>query len=234
MVQHVLRAIWQCGSTFVLFIPLAILGLPMIAIGLCFPRATSPEVKFTQYATEDSWQRIQLPDWKVFRYWDHLVDGFRGDTRGWWHTNAVFKGGSQAFWNMWWWGAIRNPVDNWRRFIIGCPIDECEITKLAGNADEVHTNNHAIVVGNGVFAWNFLVAEHKTLNRRWYQFSFILPWTLVQYDAQGRVLKKGRCLNFWIGWRFKLQHQDEVFTGSEHYKRWKGFEFLIHPWKYYD
>lgn len=228
MTGHILRAAWQFAWTFLLSVPMVLLGLPIVAFGLLFRRATTPEKPFSQFDTDRTWQRIQLPDWRWIRPWDHVVDGFYGDTRGWWHRHAVFDGGSRRFLNMWWWGAVRNSCDYWRRFMISCPIDECTITLLAGNAPEVNTNNHSRLVGVGL-GWNFLLAQHRETRRRWYQLAVVWPWRAID-PATG----KGRCLNIWLGWKFKMLHAAEDFSGDRDYKRWKGFEFLIHPAKAFD
>ena len=213
MLKHCLVASWQFLSTFLLSIPMIILGLPIVAFGLLFRRTTTEPKPFSQYDTDQNWYRVQLPDWKWIKPWDHVVDGFKGDTRGWWHHYATFKGGSDRFINMWLWGATRNTADYWRRFMISCPIDECEIIKLAGNADEVNANGK-------LKGWNFLLAKHKVTGKKWYQFCAVIPWS------------ETRCINIWFGWKFKISHATEDFSNQE-YKRWKGFEFIIHPFKAY-
>lgn len=235
MYQDVLWAIWRIGSTFLMSIPMVLLGFPIVALGLLFRREFPETAKpFTSFDTDKSWRLVRLPDWKWILPWDHTVDGFAGDTRGWWHHNQKDYGGSYNFLSMWHWGAFRNTCDYWRRFMISVPIDECRIEKLAGTHDEVDTNNHTLLVGNGVFAWNFLRATHKVTGKRWYVLCFVKPWTKAKHDEIGYVIEKGRCLNIWLGWKFKMQHASADFTGDQAYKRWKGFEFLIHPWKYYD
>lgn len=213
MINHVIRASFQFIVTFLMSVPMILIGIPIVAFGLLFRRSTSMSKPFSQYAKEELWYRVQLPDWQWIKPWDHVVDGFKGDTRGWWHTNCIVSGGSDKFINMWWWGAIRNTADYWRRFMISCPVDECEVIKLDGNADEVNANGKRK-------GWNFLVAIHKTTGRRWYQFCAVIPWS------------ENRCVNVWLGWKFKLSHAGEDFIGNE-YKRWKGFEFLINPFKAY-
>lgn len=211
MIGHVLHASWQFLSTFVLSIPMILVGLPLVAIGLR-SRREHPETArpFTQFPADVPWVLVRLPSW--LKPWDNQVDGFYGDRRGWWHRHAQFAGGSRRFLNMWWWGAVRNTCDTWRRFMIACPVDECELVKLAGNADEVNANGR-------LAGWNFLVAIHRETGRRWYQLCLVRPWS----DT--------RCLNVWLGWKFKLAHAGEHYEGDEAYKRFKGFEFLIHPWK---
>lgn len=211
MMRHALQAAWQFISTFALSVPMIIAGLPLVAVGLFFRREYPHTARpFTQYPAEVPWMLVRLPSW--LRPWDHVVDGFYGDTRGWWHRHAAFQGGSRRFLNMWVWGALRNTCDYWRRFMISCPIDECVIMKLAGSADEVNANGR-------LAGWNFLVAIHRETGQRWYQFCLVWPWS------------QSRCFNVWLGWKFKLAHATERFEAEDAYKRFKGFEFLIHPWK---
>lgn len=256
---HVVRAAWQILSTFALSIPMVLLGIPIVMFGLLFRVVHKDTGKpFSEHARDEYWYRVTLPDWSWIQPWNNVVDGFAGDVRGWWHVNCVFKtfaikeewsalqkqlaklwnrcfdGGGYNYWNMVAWGAFRNTADYWRRFMISVPIDECTIRRLAGTHDEVNTNNHTVLVGNGVFAWNLLVAEHKVTGKRWYQLALVLPWKKAKFDENGWVVEKGRCLNIWLGWKFKMLHAHEDFSGERDYKRWKGFEFIIHPTKYYD
>ena len=211
MVGHIGRAGWQFLWTFALSIPMVLLGLPLVALGLLFRREYPETARpFTQYPADVLWTLVRLPGW--LKPWDNAVDGFYGDRRGWWHAHAEFEGGSRRFANMWWWGATRNTADYWRRFMISCPVDECELVKLAGNADEVNANGR-------LSGWNFLLAVHRKTGKRWYQLCVVRPWS------------ETRCFNVWLGWKFKLSHAGEHYGGEDAYKRFKGFEFLIHPWK---
>lgn len=234
-VSHILRASWNIFRMFLASVFLTIIGIPIVAYALT-KRVTYPETsqKFTQYATDEDWVMVRFPEsMKWAKWWDHVIDGFAGDTRGWWHTHAPFKGGAYQYWNMFWWGAIRNGVNYWKRFVVSIPVDEYRIFKIAGTHDEINTNDHSKLVGNGKFGWSFLCAQHKTSSRQRHHFGLILPWTKAKFDDEGNCTKPGRCLSIQLGWKVKISHMKEDFSGEKEYKKWKGYHFVILPAKQY-
>ncbi len=50
---------------------------------------------------------------------------------------------------------------------------------------------------------------------------FVRASNADEVDAKGKP----------AGWHFKRSHAGERYEGEDAYKRFKGFEFLIHPWK---
>jgi hypothetical protein len=133
------------------------------------------------------------------------------------------------------WGALRNTVNYWRRFVIACPVDGCVVKVLAGNAQvDVNANGHTRRIGNGKTAWAFLCATDATTGKTWHAFNLVCPWTKAEIATDGTVVSKGRCLWLRLGWEIKPEHNETAFSLEEDYKRFKNFEFRINPWASYD
>jgi hypothetical protein len=233
MKHHIPRAVLQIGGTFLVSIPLVLLGLVIVPLGLLFRRTLEgTRQPFRQYPGE--WVSVRLPDCWPFRWWDNAVDGFAGDKRGWWHDHQAWTGGAYTFLSMFIWGALRNTVNYWRRFVIACPVDHCVIETLAGNADvDVNANGHTRRAGNGTFAWAFLRAADKESGKAWYAFNLVLPWTKAEIAPDGAVARKGRCLWLRLGWEVKPEHAGMTFDTLDH-RRLKPFEFRVNPLAAYD
>ena len=130
---------------FLIIIPVMILGIIVAPLGLFFSHKDADTAKmFSQYNTNRTWLLERLP--KFLLWWDNSVDGFRGDTRGWWDffcEEQVFFGlmpvlrniakkipfvkktlfpynrlNSNDYISKVWWGVVRNPANYFKRFVI--------------------------------------------------------------------------------------------------------------------
>jgi hypothetical protein len=113
-------------SALVMQIPLAILGLFVVPFAMVFAR---------QGLTTDGRPTGKLPN--VLGWFDNAIDGDYGDRRGWWIDNC-----STAAWFGWfpnlkstdflaryWWLAVRNPINNFKRFVVGADCTRIDIKK---------------------------------------------------------------------------------------------------------
>lgn len=168
-------------------LPVILIGLPLVAIGLPFRRTVDGLVR--------------LPKWLL--PWDNIVDGLLGDKRGKYAA-------STAKWNplfaMWWWAAVRNPANYFKRFILACDVSRCVITKLAGQ-DYVRDDFDSE-------GWQLLQAVRDD-GRKYYHFYWVRRWR-----------ESDRALVIELGFKFRLGHVIE--SGID---RFKGFTFEVAPWK---
>lgn len=211
LIKHV--AVWATQSIGALLvgIPVKLLGLPLVALGLRFRREfPESEQPFEQYPGK--WTLVRLPAWLA--PWDNRYDGFRGDRRGYWDNwNRINRSrGSDAFWAMWEWGAIRNPANHFSRNLIARDVSGCTLVRLAGNADVVTETP-------GQFEWHFLHAA-PLRGLPFYRLFFVWPWPF----------KPDHAVMLDIGWKFKLAHAGMAADAAEK-DRLRGFVFSPSLWK---
>jgi hypothetical protein len=107
-------------------IPLAFLGLFVVPVAMLFSRPG---------LTTDGRPTGKMPN--VLGWFDNAIDGDYGDRRGWWIDNC-----SKAAWLGWfpklkstdflaryWWLAVRNPINNFKRFVVGADCTRIAIKK---------------------------------------------------------------------------------------------------------
>ena len=196
---------------FVLQILGIILGFIVVPLGLLFRKLDESTYKpFTKFNTNRQWVYEDIPGW--LKPWQNIEDGLRGDHRGWWDANCFSKDSSKVF-NMFWWSAVRNPFNYFKRFVLGCDVRNYVITKLAGQ-DYVRDDFESI-------GWQVLKATPL------YKSGLKLPryslYTVLRYGSSNRALV------IQLGNKIKLSHNSDI--ESDEYDYYKGFTFEINPFK---
>lgn len=188
-----------------------VLGLIVVPFGMLFRKLDKSTAKnFTEFNTDRQWVYEDLPSW--LKPWQNIEDGLRGDHRGWWDANSYGQDSSKLF-NMFWWSAIRNPFNYFKRFTLGCDIRKYLIVKLAG---QDHVRDDLRSTG-----WHVLKA--RPLHKSWLK--------LPRYTFYGvfRYGKSNRALVIQLGNKIKLEHNSVV--EKDEYDNYKGFTFEINPFK---
>lgn len=182
------------------------LGFFMVPLMLLFGQwNTSSAVKFTEHPGE--WMQEVFP--KVFWPWDNVEDSSTGDKRGWWHVNCFFKD-SRKWINRFWWLAVRNPFNNFKRYVIGIDVRDYVVLKLAG---QMYVRDDIASVG-----WQWLKAE--SLKDKMPRYMFYGVW---RYGTSKRALV------VQIGNKIKMDHNYQVEEKEIDY--WKGFTIEVNPFK---
>lgn len=186
-----------------------LLGLFMVPIGLCFRvKDMSTSKPFTSFNKDREWVYEDLPNW--LKPWQNIEDGLRGDHRGWWDANCFGRDGSKTF-NMFWWSAIRNPFNYFKRFVIGCDIRKYVFTKLCGQ-DYVRDDFDST-------GWQVLKAT--PLNGGYIpRYMFYGVW---RYGSSSRAMV------IQLGNKISLSHNSK--KENDEYDYLKGFTFEINPFK---
>lgn len=199
MIKDIVIALLNWSLILVIRIPATILGLVIVPIGLLFKVESNINQPFSIYNTDRYWWHVGLP--KLFYLWSNARDGLKGDKRGWYDAHTYFKN-SDSFLSQWWWGAIRNPVNN-MRFIRGISVNmtEAKVSKLAGQ-DFVHDDKEN-------YGWNFLKATGPKFS--YYSFYYV-----------GEANKESKAWVFYIGHKILLRHNTEDWS-QDPQKAWKGF-----------
>ena len=104
-------------------IPLAFLGLFVVPAALQFARPVH---------NGERWL-MRLPSWAL--WFDNVYDGADGDRRNWWRDNCSTEAWfgwfpelkNTDFLARYWWMAIRNPINNFKRNIAGA---DCTLLKV--------------------------------------------------------------------------------------------------------
>lgn len=194
------RAVWQWSWQILVRAVLILLGLVVVAIAIPL-RVDSVSVSDGRYISN-------LPSWAWL--WGNDHDGLLGDKRFWWRDNTPFGVKVDSFLAMYWWTAIRNPVNNMRHLEwASAPIIGSTINYVGDYVVEDRPNEGG---------WHFT----ETINgkRTYYGFHAVWEWKgwlrkLTKYD-RGFVLR--------LGFKVKPEHrgQDEPR---------KGLTFRCIPWK---
>lgn len=188
---------------------LSLLGLIIVPIALPFRNTDESTAQpFTQYP--GTWKLVTLPRWAWL--WSNDRDGAWGDTRGWWDANAAFKGGCTRFANMFWWLAVRNPVNN-TRFLdwFACNVATEGFVLAYAGAQAVKDK-----VGKG--GWQFVRGQAG--KRRWYGFYLVHEYK--RFPGRGLVIRLG----------FKIEPNDVLKDwSSDPQKAWIGMTYRVAPWK---
>jgi hypothetical protein len=173
--------------------PVILVGLPLVALGLPFIRLDY---------NEEGRAIIRLPKWLL--PWDNSVDGLLGDKRGYY---SEYTKGWNKWVAMWWWVAIRNPANYFKRFILACDISKCKTSLLAGQEyvrDDLEN-----------YGWQLLEADSGKF--KYYHFYLVKPW----WGTRALVVQ--------LGFKFSLGQEIEAFEYN--YKKYKGFTFEVNPFK---
>ncbi len=180
-----IKAILQWTWLLVANLVTDILGLFIVAITIPF--------RVAGVSVSDGRPIVNLPKW-VWMFGNDY-DGLLGDKRLWWDQNAdasvwfglrplirkVYKNlkviDSSAYQSMWWWAAVRNPVNNMRLMKwFQCPLVGSTIT-YKGDA---HVRDKA-----GEAGWQFVTTENS--GSKWYGFYWVHQWS----DTRALVIRMG-------------------------------------------
>lgn len=206
--SHLLLAIFQ-GIVFraVPVLVLAVLGLFLIPIGLMY-RSTSTDTKFPkQY---EGWKLVKMP--KYFWIWDNDEVGAMGD-----HTwpgslaksflSTKLKLSVDHPVAMWWWLAVRNPVNNLQQ-LVGQRMEPSAVISYSGDS---LVDDRAGKAGNG---WHLV--KCKSGGKTTYSFY------LVKYYSDNY------CLRIRIGYKVKPEMNIALHQSRDDLV---GSVFVINPFK---
>lgn len=192
--MNLLLALIQWALLIAVRVILILLGLPIVALAIPF--------RVDGVSASDGRPIVNLPRWAWL--WGNDFDGLSGDKRGWWADNTPFGWAVDSFAAMWWWAAIRNPVNNLRLVPgISCPVSECLIT---------YSGSYAVEDKPGMSGWQFVTAQRVGGRSRWCGFYLVHQWS----DTRAFVIR--------IGYKIKPSHQG----GDEPAK---GMTFKLNPLK---
>lgn len=192
--MNIVLALTQWVVLIALRVMLIVLGLPIVALAIPF--------RVHALSASDGRPVVNLPRWAWL--WGNDFDGLLGDKRGWWADNTPFGLPADSFLSMWWWAAIRNPVNNLRLVPgISCPVSECHIA---------YQGHYTVEDKPNLGGWQFVAARRIGGRSRWYGFYFVHEWSAT------------RAFVIRIGYKIKPSHQ-----GSD--EPAKGVTFKLNPWK---
>lgn len=167
-----------------------------------FPKVKREEESkpFTVSTNVGVWFPVHLHS--LFWLWDNDRDGARGDHRGWYWMEYLPSMPESV--KYWWWLAIRNPANNFKRFILGFDIRTAKIETVYGQ-DYVRDDFNST-------GWQLVKAGNR--------YHFYLVYRYGQSD---------RALVIELGNKFQVRHNHGVYE-SEH-KYFKGFTFEVNLYK---
>ena len=162
--MNVITAVLMWTLLILIRIPMILLGLVVVAVALPFakvhPDPTDP-LRVAKLKWSD-WQLVRLPVWAW--PWDNMRDGAMGDTRGrYWYAQAPgFL--ITPYLKQYWWLAVRNPCNNFSRFMRPNTVDVRKLViTYIGDDKVVRTNKTSwnFVKGTGTF-WTYFLFELMT------------------------------------------------------------------------
>ena len=190
--MNILAAILQWTFLLLSNIVLDFLGLFIVALAIPFRKEG--------VSLSDGRPIVNLP--KVVWLWGNDYDGLLGDKRGWWDENTPFGVSPTSYLAMWWWAALRNPVNNMRFVSLwSAPIRGSVIT---------YKGDYIVEDKPGMAGWQFVQAEKD--GKKWYGFYLVKQWN----ETRAFVIR--------IGFKLKPLHQ-----GSDEDP--KGMTTKINLWK---
>lgn len=204
--MHYIKAIsvWSCQLTVQIFGIL--LGLVIVPIGLMRTRVyPDSERQFTQYNTHRTWVLERLPTWCL--WWDNPIDGCRGDKRGYWDSHSPTRDSSHWL-SKFWWMAVRNPFNYFKRFVLGCDVRVFDIETIGG-----------------ITAYDV----RDDLEHTGFQFLKCGPFYHLYWVRRWGKSKRGLVVE--LGNKFGYRHRSVEYPRESRYKYFKGFTFEINPFK---
>lgn len=166
---------------------LKLLGLIIVPIGLLLSKTIEGTTKpYAQFPEHGNHSLVLIPDWLA--PWSNLVDGTRGDKRGWYHNE--FQTWSE-FARQYWWTAIRNSTNYYSRFYSSIDISKCT-TELVAGREHVNEDTRE-------FGYQIIRATDKYTGKKYYSFLLI----------QGLTDKKYMLMK--IGYKFSLGEEFDDF-----------------------
>jgi hypothetical protein len=181
-----------------------LLGFVIVPLALLKPDDSQKEATYQTDGKNEWWFR-QLPSWA--KWWNNSVDGLLGDTSYRWAGRDIpFGMKNTSFMGQFWWTAVRNPFNYFKRFILSCDVRKNEVVKLHGQ-DYVRDDFN----NTGT---QFLKCGHF--------YMFYGVW---------RYGKSNRALVMQLGNKLKVKDNTTVYTKEQEYKYLAGFTFEINPFK---
>ncbi|MCS4310266.1 hypothetical protein M2397_000541 [Pseudomonas sp. BIGb0381] len=177
---NVAKAIFQWVFLLACNIVTDLIGLFIVAIAIPF--------RVDDFSKSDGRPIVNLPRWAWLFGNDY--DGLQGDRRGWWAENTPFGWKVDSFMAMWWWAAVRNPVNNMRFVKLWqAPIKGSTVT---------HIGDYTVRDHPGEAGWQFVTTENG--GKHWYGFYLVHQWS----DTRAFVIRLG----------FKVQPDDAGTDGE--------------------
>lgn len=191
LIVSLIKALPQFIFLLVSNVLLDLIGLLVVAVAIPF--------RVEGKSLSDGRPIVNLPKWCWLFGNDY--DGLLGDKRGWWKDNTPFNLPVDHFLSMYWWAAIRNPVNNMRlTSLYSCPVDGSVIT---------YVGDKRVRDKAGQEGWQFVTTTKG--GKKWYGFYWVHLWS----DKRAFVVRFG----------FKTEPSDE---GS---KESQGMTTKINPYK---
>lgn len=202
---NILRAIIIWTLQAILTIVGVILGLLIVPIALLFPDDSFRDDTYILNSDGEEYWLRQLPKWA--KWWNNPIDGSLGDDNFRWASRDIpFGLKNTSFLGQFWWMAIRNPFNYFKRFILGCDVRKNKIEKLGGQ-DYVRDDLEST-------GWQFLKCGHF--------YTFYGVW---QYGDNDRAFV------IQLGNKFDLEDNSKSYNPKEYYKYSKGFTAEVQFYK---
>lgn len=207
--MHIVRACVIWLFQFITQLVGIILGIFLMPIFLLFVDDSKKELTYRTDGVNEWWLRT-LPKFALF--WDNKIDGTLGDDDYRYASRDIPLGlKNTSFLGQFWWMAIRNPFNYFKRFILGCDVRKDIVEKIAGQ-DYVRDDLRST-------GWQFLRCGDGILP--FYTFYGVWKW---KWSGTHAVVIQ-------LGNKFDLQDNFKVYPSEQEYKYFKGFTFEISMYK---
>ncbi len=175
-----------------------------------------PKTKY-KGASDHGWAFKGVPpEWKdsgskrKYALWEisNDEDGFFGDRYGKW--SEIRNGKERSLISQWLWCTFRNPANNFSRYVLHCPVNECAID-FWGEYDT--PDDSPLIEG-----WHFVKATHRLTGKVYYGYRE------VKKDHPNWFIRKvlKRTFNASYGFKLKPKHADEFQEPDDAHK---GFTY---------
>lgn len=186
-----------------------ILGIFLMPIFLLFVDDSKKETTYKTDGVNEWWLRT-LPKFALF--WDNKVDGTLGDDDyRWAGRDTPFGWKNTSFLGQYWWMAIRNPFNYFKRFTLACDVRKARVEKIAGQ-DYVRDDLRST-------GWQFLKCGDGILPF----YTFYGVWKWKWSDTHAVVIQLGN--------KFDLEDNLKAYPSDQEYKYFKGFTTEISFYK---
>lgn len=203
--MNTLRAVLIWLFQFIVQLVGIVLGIFLMPIFLLFVDDSKKELTYKTDGVNEWWLRT-LP--KLALFWNNKIDGTLGDEDFRYASRDIpFGLKNTSLLGQYWWMAIRNPFNYFKRFILACDVRKNVVEKIAGQ-DYVRDD----LMSTG---WQFLKCG------KFYTFYGVWKWKWS--DTHAVVVQLGN--------KFDLQDNFKVYPSDQGYKYFKGFTFEINPYK---
>jgi len=151
-----------------------ILGIFLMPLFLLFVDDSKKELTYRTDGVNEWWLRT-LPKFALF--WDNKIDGTLGDDDYRYASRDIpFGLKNTSFLGQYWWMAIRNPFNYFKRFILACDFRKDTVEKIAGQ-DYVRDDLRST-------GWQFLKCG------KFYTFYWVWKWKWS--DTHAVVIQHGK------------------------------------------